>query len=294
MKRLSFIPLILFSILLYGQDFAPDGAIWYYTYDPDITLDDGYQKIEVSGDTLIHNKTCKILQKTNIGYSHWHQEYYELDAGKNYIYEKDSVVYFLRDSSFHILYDFSAKAGDSYYSMSLKSTCTDSFLVTIDSVTSTTFDNQILRKYHFDDYYFLEKIGYPIYMFRFQIPCEQITGPHYPGPLRCYNDNEFGTLSTDIVATCDYITSSNQIKANNQFIKIYPNPASRQDCINIDVLDKNPVKIEIYSSLGHIIKSHQIKETKNITISMENAGNYIVCAKDKNDIVIYRVKMIIK
>lgn len=277
-----------------AQVFAPNEAVWYYTYDPDITLDDGYQKIEVVGDTLVKDKLCKILQRTNIGYSYWYQKYYETDAGKILIYEEDSVVYFKKDSLFHVLYDFSAKAGDSFYSISLFSSCNETFLVEIDSVTTINFDGVPLKKFHIEDYYYLERIGYPEYMFRFQIPCEPFTGPHYPGPLRCYSDNIVGDLSTNIVSNCDYITSSNQIGLNSNSIKIYPNPSQRQECINIVVSDEEVKKIALYNSIGQLIKNYGIVDNKNATISMENSGNYIICFKDKNDKIIYREKILIE
>lgn len=294
MKTLTIITLLLISISLNAQVFAPDEAVWYYSYDPDVTLDDGYQKIEVVGDTLINEKMCKILQRTNIGYSHWDQKYYEIDAGKILLYEEDSVVYFKKDSLFHVLYDYSAKAGDSFYSISLISSCNEPFLVEIDSITTIDFDGVPLKKFHIGEYYYLEKIGYPDYMFRFQIPCEPLTGPHYPGPLRCYFDNSVGNLSTDIVSSCDYITSSNQIRLNNNSIKIYPNPSQRQESINIEISDENVKKIAIYNSIGQLIKNHNIIDNNNATISIENSGNYIVCFKDKNDKIVYREKIVIE
>uniref|UniRef100_UPI0032168357 T9SS type A sorting domain-containing protein n=1 Tax=uncultured Draconibacterium sp. TaxID=1573823 RepID=UPI0032168357 len=291
MKTLTLIILLLISISLNAQVFAPNEAVWYYSYDPDVTLDDGYQKIEVVGDTLINDKLCKILQRTNIGYNYWYQDYYEIVEDEIFIYEKDSVVYFKNDSLFHILYDFSAKAGDSFYSISLISSCNEPFLVEIDSITTIDFDDVLLKKFHIGDYYYLERIGYPAYMFRFQIPCEPVTGSHYPGPLRCYFDNIVGNLSSNIVSGCNYITSSNQIGVNNNSIKIYPNPSQRQECINIEISDENVKKITIYNLLGQLIKNYSIADNKSATISIENSGNYIVCFNDKNDRIVYRKKL---
>lgn len=294
MKTLTIIILILISKSLHAQVFAPDEAVWYYTYDPEVTLDDGYQKIEVVGDTLVNDKLCKILQRTNIGYSYWYQKYYEIDAGKILIYEEDSVVYFKKDSLFHILYDYSAKAENSFYSISLFSSCNEPFLVEIDSVTTINFDGVPLKKFHIGDYYYLEKIGYPDYMFMFQIPCEPITGSNGPGPLRCYFDNVVGNLSTNIVSSCDYITSSNQIRLSNNSVKIYPNPSQRQECINIEISDESVKKITIYNSIGQLIKNYNIIEYKNAAISIENSGNYIICFEDKNDKILYSEKLIIE
>lgn len=294
MKTLTLITLLLTSLNLNAQVFAPDEAIWYYSYDPDITLDDGYQKIEVVGETLVNDKMCKILQRLNIGYSYWYQEYYEIDAGKIFIYEEDSVVYFKKDSLFHILYDFSAKAGDSFYSISLISSCNEPFLVEIDSITTIDFDGVPLKKFHMGDYYYLEKIGYPDYMFQFQIPCEPITGPHYPGPLRCYFDNVVGNLSTNIVSGCDYITSANGQKLTNKLIKVYPNPSHSQESIRIEIFDRNIKGFIIYNSLGQKLRNFNKTDEESTFISIKNPGSYIIGFIDNNDNIIYREKIIIK
>ncbi len=294
MKTLTFLTVFVISINLNAQVFAPDDAVWYYTYDPEVTLDDGYQKIEVIGDTLINNKTCKILQKTNIGYSYWYQDYYEIDDGKIFIYEEDSVVYFKKDSIFYVLYDFSAKAGDSFYSISLFSSCNESFLVEIDSVTTIDFDGVPLKKFHVGEYYYLEKIGYPVYMFRFQIPCEPIIGPHHPGPLRCYFDHEVGNLSTNIVSSCDYITSSNKQKLRNKSFKIYPNPSQSHESIRIEIFDEKIKGFVIYNSLGQKLKNYNINYQTSTFVSIRNPGSYIICFIDKNNNIMDREKILIK
>jgi len=300
MKTLTFLILLLISMNLNAQVFAPDEAVWHYSYDPDITLDDGYQKIEVVGDTLINNKTCKILQKTNVGYSYWDKKYYEINAGKNIIYEEDSVVYYKKDSLFYILYDFSAKVDDSYFSISNSFNCDQQFKVKIDNIENIVNNGKTLKKFHVtinDSFqtYFIEKIGYPDYLFPyFQIGCNILTGPHYPGPLRCYNDNEIGNFSTRIVSSCDYITSSDDQKLKNVSVKVYPNPSQRREDIQIEIIDKNIKRIVIYNSLGQKLKNYNLIDDTNTTISIENPGSYILCFTDKNDNILDKEKITIK
>ncbi len=294
MKTLTFLTLFLISINLNAQVFAPYDAVWYYTYAPDRTFDDGYQKIEVVGDTLINDKMCKILQRTNIGYSYWYKAYYEKDYGKVFIYEEDSVVYFKKDSLFHILYDFSASAGDSFYSISLISSCNEPFLIEIDSITTADFDGLHLKKFHTGDYYYLEKIGYPDYMFRFQIPCEPLTGPHYPGPLRCYSDNVVGRLSTNIVSSCDYLRTANEQKLRNKSFKVYPNPSKSQESIQIEIFDRKIKGFIIYNSLGQKLRSFNITDETSTSISIRNPGSYIVGFIDNNDNIMHQKKILIK
>jgi hypothetical protein len=299
MKILTFLTLLI-SINLNAQVFAPDDAVWYYTYDPDVTLDDGYQKIEVIGDTVINNKTCKILQKTNIGYSYWDKDYYEINAGINIIYEEDSIVYYKKDSLFYILYNFKAKVGDSYSSISFPKNCYQQFEVKIDSIESIENNGKTLRKFYvtLNDLYqgfFIERIGYPDYLFPyFQIGCDVLTGPHYPGPLRCYSDNEIGNFSTNVVSSCEFIISSNEQKLRNKSFKVYPNPSRIQESIQIEIFDSKIKGFDIYNLLGQKLRNYNIADETSTSISIKNPGNYIICFVNKNGYVIVQERILIK
>jgi hypothetical protein len=56
---------------LNAQVFAPEDAVWYYNYDPDITLDDGYPKVDFLGDT--YGRLALPLCRTKI-IVRWHLE----------------------------------------------------------------------------------------------------------------------------------------------------------------------------------------------------------------------------
>lgn len=300
MKTIYLLLLLIISINLNAQVFAPDEAVWYYTFDPDVTLDEGYQKIEVSGDTTINEKVCKILQKTNIGYSYWDKEYYEINAGKSFVYEEDSVVYFKKDNLFYILYDFSAKVGDSYLSISFQDNCQQQFEVHIDSITEIINMGILIRKFHItlDDSiqtFFLDRIGYPSYLFSsFQIGCDILMGPHYPESLRCYTDNSIGTFDTNVVPNCDYMTSTINYKYRDKLFNIYPNPSQDQRIIQVEIFDDKIKNIAIYDLFGKKLKNYRIANELNTSISIENSGSYIICFSDKNDKILGSEKIIIK
>lgn len=303
MKILILILSIFLISNLNAQIFALSEAVWYYTYDPDITLDDGYQKIEIVGDSIINNRTCKILQKTNIGFNFWDREYYEIADGKVCIYEEDSIVYYNKGDRFYKLYDFSAKKGDVFKSISYQENCNKEFFVEIDSISNIIFDNKALKKFHctikdsIQEYktYYIEKIGYPTYLFpSIQIGCDLVTGPHYPEPLRCYKDNDIGEYSTGVVAYCDYTTGLNENQLSDEIISIFPNPVKSQESIKIELLDNKVRTISIYNILGEKIVDYSINNETDKIITLSKPSVYIICITDIANRILTRKKIVVQ
>lgn len=294
----------LFLILkLNAQIFAPDEATWFYTYNPEFTLDAGYQKIEIIGDSIINNQTCKILQKTNIGFNYWDREYYEIADGKVCIYEEDSIVYYNKGNQFYKLYDFTAKKGDVFKSISYQENCNTEFSVEIDSISNIIFDDKALKKFHctikdsIQEYqtYYIEKIGYPTYLFpSIQIGCDLVTGPHYPEPLRCYKDNDIGEYSTGVVASCDYTTGLNENQLSDEIICISPNPVKSQESIKIEFLDKKVKIISVYNILGEKIIDYSINNETDKIITLSKPNVYIICFTDNANRILTREKIVVQ
>jgi len=94
--------LVLFCNFLYSQ-WAPNGAKWYYN-EPNSTNPNciTYESIQ---DTIIQSSNCKIIEvKRNNATL----------IGKEYIKQNgDSIFYYnYYANSFHLLYNFSSKVGD--------------------------------------------------------------------------------------------------------------------------------------------------------------------------------------
>ncbi len=275
----------IIAIDIDAQVFAPEEAVWFYNYDPDITLDEGYRRIDVLGDTVIDQNNCKILRTTDIGYNYLNKEYYEIEGDSIYIYEKDSIVYYLKSGEFYILYDLTAKKGDTITSISYPENCNNTYEIIIDSISYQDHNQISLRKYNFhinddtESYYYLEKIGFPDYLLpTFSNGCEIIAGPHYPGPLRCYYDNTLGYFSTGISPSCDYITSINETSRNNQ-IQVFPNPT--QGPLEIQVQDNMNYTFEILDNYGRIIEIGSFQASIRIDISEYIRGVYFVSIRSK-------------
>ena len=274
-----------------NPEFAPIGAEWYYNYDPDITLDDGYQKISVLKDTIIDNHNCRLLQIRNIGYSYFYQKNYNYKAGNIILYESGDTVHYYKNGQFYILYDFSAKSGDTFYSISYLPNCTQAFKVRVDSISNIEINDQLLKKFHITlndslQANYIEKIGYNDYLLpQFGLGCEILTGPHYPGPLRCYYDNEIGVYSTNIVSACDYITISDKIEMLNEGIRVFPNPAN--DFITISNPSKIYIKtIELTYFTGRVVQTWKAQETVENTLNIQHIppGIYLLKATTETGI----------
>ena len=281
-----------------NPEFAPIGAEWYYNYDPDITLDEGYQKITVLRDTIIGNQSCRFLEVRNIGYSYFYKEYYDFKAGNIILYEKDNIVYYSKNNQFYVLYDFTAKAGDSYNSISYMQHCSQTFKVSIDSVTYVEVDEQLLKNFHvtLNDSFqtnYIEKIGYNEYLLpQFGFGCEVLTGPHYPGPLRCYSDGDIGIYSTNIVSNCDYITSSTENKIFND-LKFFPNPA--ESFITVSNPSNIQIKkIELIDFSGRIVQIWNANECKGNTMNIQNISPGVYLLKAETDAGIKTEKLVVQ
>jgi hypothetical protein len=290
MKRLLLaLGLSLCGICIFSQVFAPDGAVWYYTYDPDITLDDGYRMIEVEKDTLINGKTYKELKIYDIGYNHFTDEYYELDGGSIFVWIDDSIVYYLKSDTLYKLYDFTAQKSDSFWSIGFSESCENPYLITIDSISYVQHEQMELKKFYFHinqnetSSYYLERIGFTEYLLPiFDEGCNLPTGAHFPGPLRCYQDSYIGLFSTGVATDCDYITNEGEPSRGSEF-KLFPNPTSSR--ISLVCPDNRIYSYELRSVFGSLIEQNSFKGQVVLDIQDIPSGLYMITLALKNSII---------
>ncbi len=237
MKRtLTIIGLILFffSQNTISQDWAPEGAEWYYDYAAfQVT---GYIKIVSSGDTVIDGQLCKTLAKTGFTYDYETEIYETGFIGNEYTWSDTDKVYIYKNGQFYTLYDFSAQAGDSWIiPATFLGFCDTIGTMVVDSTGSIVINNISLRVIYCNpdesSHWFLgsviiEKIG-PVdsYMLPNMTNNCGVADYFVGGPLRCYSDDVLGLYSTGISPECDYILSVENSEISNDLIKVFPNPA---------------------------------------------------------------------
>ncbi len=243
--------LICTSMSIYSQTtqpWAPIGAEWYYGC---VTWQEypSYTHYEVTKDTLINGKLCSLLQSK---------------AKNEYMYEEKQKVYYYFQDSFHVIYDFSAKVGDTVLiSFKTKTDAKEDSVVPryclIDSI-NTIFNNGIsLRKsyttildtapwnYATMQYNYIERIGNEqdlIYI---------VGVPYVPEAvpkLRCYNDSQISYKTELWIRSgkpCDYDANTS----------IYQNMVEHNFSVMLSELDKM-IKFYCKQSFGTQKHSFQI------------------------------------
>lgn len=283
-----------------NESWPPFGAEWYFETQPFVGCYPdclvSYQRMEVTGDTIINSKECKIIKK----YS-----YTQLcdDMGKNteYIYSEDNITYWFNEYSenFTVLYDFSAEAGDSWEVHVLD--CF--FTITVDSVGFVDI-NGIEHKllYISDEYnYFtgkiIENIGHTERMFPREIYwyCQGTTcDSDYVSHLRCFIDDEIIYKNDDY--PCDTTYQINVSVLYNDFteITVYPNPAKDQLLINknsFDVHKYGDINYEVSNIQGIKVKEGHLKVNQTIRVADMSPGVYIIVLYN-NKSVLYQQKFL--
>jgi len=280
MKKYFLLLLIITQLsFIYSQEWAPTGATWYYTYNPEMSY--GYVKIQNVGDTIIHEKQCRSLKQIAYGWSS--PGYYDtLDLGTIYTYEEENIVYYLVGDQFYILYNFKAKPGDTWIlrhpGHPFISDATGEVIV--DSIGFKIISNDTLTSFYVSSkegscvgFYpteIIEKIGcINSYMFPEFIDC--IIDATFGGPLRCYYDNVL-TYNTNIVNSCDYILSKGKI-TTSQFIEIYPNPF----VVNFNIRNNSSFScyISIYNPSGVLLLQDKVDKLSNKQIDLKFSKDHI-------------------
>ena len=160
--------------------FAPLGAEWYFhvwSQGPITEPPFSYIRKTVSGVEEVQGHTCSVI------------DLYD------YVYEEDNIVYWYNqdNDAFTVLYDFNAEAGESWYC----DITGCSFLVTVQSVDSVTWNNRTYRTQYVAGCYadnldnvvfqgrIIDGIGYEKGLFFNWGSCGIICGADYEY-MRCY------------------------------------------------------------------------------------------------------------
>ena len=177
--------------------FAPLGAEWYFhvwSQGPITEPPFSYIRKTVSGVEEVQGHTCSVI------------DLYD------YVYEEDNIVYWYNqdNDAFTVLYDFNAEAGESWYC----DITGCSFLVTVQSVDSVTWNNRTYRTQYVAGCYadnldnvvfegrIIDGIGYEKGLFFNWGTCGIICGADYEY-MRCYlEDGELLYHEGDY--DCDY------------------------------------------------------------------------------------------
>jgi hypothetical protein len=292
-----------YEIRVWGTDFAPIGAKWYYRksegwHPPN----EGYVLLESIKDTTIQDLNCRVISKT-----YYHSNGQNVSRlGFEYVHEKDGKVLYWRKGSFYTLYDFNAQPGDewtvcgSYINENL---CVNDTLATIkvDSISLTKINNHVLRVLHtsspngnweYPDK-IIERIGCLSYLFPQPVICA-FDIPYEAGPLRCYSDLMFGRFRPDYYSSlnydCDRLVHYTGIQNQEYRFSVYPNPATNQITIS-NRQNINIKSVELIDNTGRKIKQWENLSFGENVLNLENIlpGVYFLRIEIGNEIMVEKL-----
>ena len=274
------------------QEFAPIGAEWHYGIKQFST--EGYVRIKSLSDTVIDGTSCKKKEKRCFLYDHLDGIEKEFVKGQEYIAQIGDSIMLYRFGRFYKLYDFTVETGDTVSFPGSYSYEADEFVVFGDSIGKAVVIGKgvseigglELRYYDlqkvdnsawaFDqDFYqgcarIYEKIGnISGYLF----PEQQLIADYFEGgTLRCYSDNETGTInfSTPYVE-CDYFHA---VEENTlESLAVYPNPFKERLIVELPTEDRYTVLV--YDTFGRtLIKQDIIGKKREIDFPFPQTGAF--------------------
>jgi hypothetical protein len=300
----------IFSSYTIGQEnFAIDGARWYYNYQYELLFPaHGYNLYEVIGDTIVLDQKAKIIQKS------FHP--YRGNAtitGYEIILNKDPKVYYLKNDQFKLMYDFSLKVSDTLFVEVLNLNCDSVSPIIVDSIETLCFDTINLKSLYLSYTLYLkeefgesfkqvdniiERIGNEI-QFNYQPACD-ISDQFVNTTLRCYVDSDIGTYKgyywqyfhsgKDCDSLVDGSIGINQFLDSEKEITIFPNPTN--NTLNILIHSEMTSEVFIYDLLGNLRIMIPAEEEAIIDLSFLEIGLYFVKIQQGSRTIVKKIQII--
>lgn len=282
--------LIFTALLSWSQEFAPEGALWHYSFydiNPEVI---SYATIESKEDTIIDDISCRKMLEVHRFFNdtistEWH-----------YMYSENDSVFFYAEGDFHLLYDFGAEEGDTIvldYYLTYDDTPLE---MVVDSVEYLDFNGISKKVQHVTcieamviDFgpMIIEGIGRTRSMF----PTND--GQTTSMKWRCYEDNQNGLLLNpyDIGSwdgqNCEQVITS--IDETETYPETYVRPNPVKDILHIECKEE----IQGYSFTdqnGKSVKQGTINEkSAQLDVRLLHPGFYVLKLSTKNRILIKKV-----
>jgi len=285
---------LLFCVLLtngFGQVWIDSDAKW--TFDYFNVAETGTWRWEYTHDTTIQGHQAQVIKATKYRYGGPGTSI--INYGNTYTFASNDSVFYFKDDSFFLLYDFGAQIGDTWI-VAIDTTfnaCQDTATVevvetgtiiingneyrtiTLETISESLYALNGLRVEKFGilpTTYENSNFGFlPGYQY-----CEG--GPIIDYDLltfRCYEDSSFPTYNPTN-KDCDTLTSTSELLIEN--FKIYPNPSSSK----LHLISPNITvsTIEILDMYGRLITRQNYND--NVDISKLINGVYFIRIKNND------------
>lgn len=272
------------------HEFAPVGAEWYYGINQ-FSIE-GYTQIKSVSDTIINGVTCKKIEKRCFLFDHLDGVEKEFVKGHEYISQIGDSVMIYRFGQFYKLYDFTVEIGDTVAFPGSYSCEVDEFVVFGDSIGEAVVVGKGVSEINGNElkYYDLRKVGNSAWAFDqdfyagyaricekignisgYLFPQQQLIADYFEGgSLRCYSDDETGTISFSTpYIECDYFHAVE----DNALVTsaVYPNPFKEK--ITVELPTEDNYTVLVYDTFGRtIIKQDVIGKTIELDFPFPQSG----------------------
>ncbi len=277
--RLPILPcLVLLPFLAAAQkNYAPLNAEWRYEGHSFDCLG-FHQWFRVEQEKEVQGKDCSVIYAYlyNNSLAEW-----EATGDSLVVWEEANKVYFLEDTSFYLLYDFSAEIGDTvtYYGitdrgvftswlwdLSYSNTFPPHFVLVVEDIAPIAVNNgQILKGFIVQDItpdpsptlemcndmdILVENIGSTSMHFA-GIPCCCFVTKGCYGDFICYQNAEIEYLANN-ADECDFVYSQQEVPVEVPDLELYPNP-SRETLLIRNGSSLSFTKMALYHPSGQLL-----------------------------------------
>lgn len=269
-----------------AQNFAPIGAKWHYSIGGLDFYGVKCAVLTVKEDTLINNITASVIEVKLID-----NPGIEKVISHEYIArQNDSVMYYNPNyNQFFLLYNFSARAGDTIHVHKNLSKVTPAFLVPRFAKDSIIFSYRVIstdsviingtwkKKQTIaslsNSYYTMTTYGTDsfnvvidgFYSFTYLFGRAALITMETPGNmLRCYNDSTLSFKYAKWEKDCDYVNPNSGISQATitQSIQVFPNPVNQT--LNIKQESEKYKQIAIYNISGQLMLKQNLNTLETI------------------------------
>ena len=283
MKILSLYVFLLTSFVGNSQTWCAPGANWKYSYMNGFGTE-GYTQILYYGDTVINGQLSHILNKHIYAFNYQNSQDVDFDAGKEYTFETNGIVYLWDNTNWDTLYNFNANVGESWRmpKQPFTNACDSNSMLTV-TATGTKMINSQTLNYLVVDFSFpngfsdtiVEKIGFiNSYLLPYDA-CNGALDANEGGPFRCYQDDNFSTYKPHFAESCDFILGLYTIDLESN-IQLFPNPASETLTISLPE-NASTTECILFDNAGKEMKRFRVSGGENLVdISGLENGIYLI------------------
>lgn len=267
MKKSLLLSLSIFcSLSVFSQnEFAPDGAEWYYTSFFG-WLGDGATHVELTGDTTINNQSYKTLTLRYVTENHDFSEdaYIRQSADSVFRYYQTGEIYLFKTKmEIGEIHSFPSLAGENAEFEVMEEE--------IQMVNGQEVRMHLLKRINSSwdlEVKFYDRYG-PEYGFMdFWLGSASDGNDHY---LQCYSDDEFD-LFNFTNEECGGQLINDTEEAGMDFLKIYPNPVGEQLTFELTNGGLSKQTITVFDAVGRSI--NLLLEDNQVNVSQLAAGWY--------------------